>query len=80
MCRRSIIDLIDYDFFVHGSVIQLFVMDLCTKKLGMQIELHRNNVYQGVELLLLVPMLFLLAIPKCLLIFKENFYYTIVIY
>ena len=51
-------------------------MDLCTKKLGMQIELHRNNVYQGVELLLLVPMLFLLAIPKCLLIFKENFYYT----
>ena len=52
-------------------------MDLCTKKLGMQIELHRNNVYQGVELLLLVSMLFLLAIPKCLLIFKENFYYTI---
>ena len=51
-------------------------MDLCTKKLGMQIELHRNNVYQGVELLLLVPMLFLLAIPKCLLIFKVNFYYT----
>ena len=42
----------------------------------MQIELHRNNVYQGVELLLPVPMLFLLAIPKCLLIFKENFYYT----
>ena len=42
----------------------------------MQIELHRNNVYQGVELLLLVPMLFLLAIPKCLLIFKVNFYYT----
>ena len=42
----------------------------------MQNELHRNNVYQGVELLLLVPMLFLLAIPKCLLIFKENFYYT----
>ena len=39
----------------------------------MQIELHRNNVYQGVELLLLVSMLFLLAIPKCLLIFKEIF-------
>ena len=51
-------------------------MDPCTKKLGMQIELHKNNVYQGVELLLLVPMLFLLAIPKCLLIFRENFYYT----
>ena len=48
-------------------------MDLCTKKLGMQIELQRNNVYQGVELLLLVSMLFLLAIPKCLLIFKEIF-------
>ena len=46
----------------------------------MQIELHRNNVYQGVELLLLVPMLFLLAIPKCLLIFKENFYYTSILY
>ena len=42
----------------------------------MQSELHRNNVYQSVELLLLVPMLFLLAIPKCLLTFKENFYYT----
>ena len=54
-------------------------MDPCTKKLGMQIELHRNNVYQGVDLLLLVSMLFLLAIPKCLLIFKENFYYTSVI-
>ena len=62
--------------FVHGSVIQLIVMDLCTKKLGMQIELHRKNVYQGVELLLLVSMLFLLAIPKSLPIFKENFYYT----
>ena len=54
-------------------------MDPCTKKLGMQLELYRNNVYQGVELLLLVPMLFLLAIPKCLLIFKENFYYTSVL-
>ena len=42
----------------------------------MQSELHRNNVYQSVELLLLVPILFLLAIPKCLLIFKENVYYT----
>ena len=29
----------------------------------MQSELHSNNVYQNVELLLLVPMLFLLAIP-----------------
>ena len=60
------------NLFVHASVI----CDLCTKKLGMQIELHRNNVYLGAELLLLVSMLFLLAIPKCLLIFKENFYYT----
>ena len=39
----------------------------------MQIELHRNNMYQGVELLLLVPMLFLLAIPKCLLILRKIF-------
>ena len=61
------------NFFVHGSVI----CDLCSyKELGMQIELHRNNVYLGAELLLLVSMLFLLAIPKCLLIFKENFYYN----
>ena len=45
----------------------------------MQIELPRNNVYQGDELLLLVPMLFLLAIPKCLLIFKENFHYSSII-
>ena len=52
------------------------ICDLCTKKVEMQIELHRNNVYQGVKLLMLVPMLFLLAIPKCLLIFKENVYYT----
>ena len=55
-------------------------MDPCAKKLGMQIELHRNNVYQGIELLLLVPMLFLQAIPKCLIIFMENFYYTSTIY
>ena len=60
------------NFFVHRSQIT----DPCTKKLGMQIELHRNNVYRGAELLLLVSMLFLLAIPKCLLIFKEFFYYT----
>ena len=33
-------------------------------------------LYQSVELLLLVPMLFLLAIPKCLRIFTENVYYT----
>ena len=42
----------------------------------MQSELHRNNVCQTVELLLLVPLIFLLAIPKCLVIFKDNFYYT----
>ena len=51
----------------------------CTKKLGMQIELHRNNVYQGVELLLLVPMLFLLAIPKCLLILRKIFITLVII-
>ena len=63
------------NFFVHRSQIT----DPCTKKLGMQIELHRNIVYRGAELLLLVSTLFLLAIPKCLLIFKENFYYTSII-
>ena len=42
----------------------------------MQSELHRNVVYQGVELLLLVSMLFLSAIPKCLLILKD--FYTLV--
>ena len=51
-------------------------MDPCTRKLGMQSELHRNNMYQSVELLLLVSMLFLLSILKCLLIVKGNFYYT----
>ena len=54
-------------------------MDPCTKKLGMQSELHRNNVYQGVELLLLVPMLFLLAIPKCLLILRKFFIRLVII-
>ena len=39
----------------------------------MQSELHRNNMYQSVELLLLVPMLFLLSIPKCLQVFQEIF-------
>ena len=34
-------------------------MDPCRRKLGMQSELHRNNVYQSVKLLLLVPMPFL---------------------
>ena len=50
----------------------------CTKKLGMQSEQYRNNVYQSVELLLLVPMFYLLAIPKCLLLelYKEIFSYT----
>ena len=47
-------------------------------KLGMQSDLHRNVVYQSVELLLLVSMLFLPAIPKSLLILKE-FLYTIII-
>ena len=34
----------------------------------MHSELHGNVVHHGVELLLLVSMLFLLAIPKSLLI------------
>ena len=42
----------------------------------MRSELHGNVVHHGVELLLLVSMLFLLAIPKSLLILKE--FYTLV--
>ena len=37
----------------------------------MQSELHSNVVHHGVELLLLVSMLFLLAIPKSLLNLKD---------
>ena len=37
-------------------------------------DLHGNVVHHGVELLLLVSMLFLLAIPKSLLILKEFLY------
>ena len=37
----------------------------------MQSELHGNVAHRGVEVLLLVSMLFLLAIPKSLLILKE---------
>ena len=40
----------------------------------MQSDLHRNVVYQGVELLLLVSLLFLPGIPKSLLIQKEFLY------
>ena len=40
----------------------------------MHSELHGNVVHHGVELLLLVSMLFLLAIPKSLLILKEYLY------
>ena len=40
----------------------------------MHSELHGNVVYHGVELLLLVSMLFLLAIPKSFLILKEFLY------
>ena len=40
----------------------------------MQSELHGNVVHHGVEVLLLVSMLFLLAIPKSLLILKELLY------
>ena len=36
----------------------------------MQSELHGNVVHHGVEVLLLVSMLFLLAIPKSLLMKK----------
>ena len=40
----------------------------------MHSEFHGNMVHHGVELLLLVSMLFLLAIPKFLLILKEFLY------
>ena len=40
----------------------------------MQSELHGNVVHHGVEALLLVSMLYLLAIPKSLLILKELLY------
>ena len=40
----------------------------------MQSELHGNVIHHGVELLLLVSMLFLPAIPKCLLILKDFLY------
>ena len=40
----------------------------------MHSELHGNVVHHGVELLLLVSMLFLLAIPKFLLILQECLY------
>ena len=43
----------------------------------MHSELHGNVVHHGVELLLLVSMLFLLAIPKFLLILTKGILYTI---
>ena len=52
-------------------------MDSCTRKLGKHSELHSNVVHHGVELLLLVSMHFLLAIPKSLLILKEFLYTSI---
>ena len=42
----------------------------------MQDELHGKVAYHGVQLLLLVCMILLLAIPKSLLILKE--FYTLV--
>ena len=52
-------------------------MYVATRKLGIQGELYGNAAYHGVELLLLVSMLFLLAIPKSLLILKEFLYTSI---
>ena len=43
----------------------------------MQTKLHWNVVYHGVELPLLVSMLFLLAIHKSLLILKKFLYTSI---
>ena len=42
----------------------------------MQGELHGNEAYHGVELLVFVSMLLLLAISKSLLILKEFYSYT----
>ena len=41
----------------------------------MHSELHGNVVHHGVELLLLVSMLFLLAIPKSLALTQTTFVY-----
>ena len=46
----------------------------------MHSELHCNVVHPGVELLLLVSMLFLLAIPKSLLILKDFSYTCIIVW
>ena len=46
----------------------------------MQSKLRGNVVHHGVELLLLVSMLFLLAIPKSPLILKEFLYTSFCIY
>ena len=43
----------------------------------MHSELHGNVVHHSVELLLLVSTLFLLAIPKSLLLLKEFLYTSI---
>ena len=45
----------------------------------MQSDLHGSVAHRGVEVLLLVSMLFLLAIPKSLLILKEFLYASIFI-
>ena len=69
-------DVISVEFTLHCTWTQMCMISQlvqCTKKLGMQNELHRNNAYNSVELLLLVLMLFLLVIPRCLLFFQENF-------
>ena len=44
------------------------------KEIRMQDELHGNVAYHGVELLVLVSMLFLLAIPNSILTLKEFLY------
>ena len=46
----------------------------------MHSELHGNVVHHGVELLLLVSILFLLAIPKSLLILKDFFIHLLFAY
>ena len=50
------------------TLISYLLLHVATRKLEMQSELHENVVHHGVEVLLLVSMLFLLAISKSCLI------------
>ena len=59
---------------IPNFLVQLHGSHVATRKLEMHSKLHGNVVHHGGELLLLVSMLFLLAIPKSLLNLKEFLY------